>query len=158
MARVAVLILFGLTVFSLLVVRSMPVASQQSQFQSQLNTVIEDVRKAESAGAEPQELAGLINELNSVVGLESQLQNLSPQEADKRSQLLGEISSRLAHVDAEANQVQVSASQRTLTNHLIAYVFGGVEALLATLVSCWTLSLWRKCRAKRFLQLKIVPK
>ena len=154
---VTAICLASLTVIVLLSVHSTPIASQQSQSQP-LNTVILDVRRAESAGAQPEELGRLVNQLNSVIDLEGQLQNLSPQEADKRSQILNEINNTLANVDTEANQIEITASQRTFTNHLVAYGLGGVGTLMATIASYCALSLWRKYRAKRFLDLKIVPR
>jgi hypothetical protein len=156
MYKVNVLILFALAIPLLLIVHSATVASQQSPIQ--LNVAIEAVRKAEAVGAEPQELAGLVGKLNSVLDLESQLQTLNPQEADKRSQLLSEISVRLIDVDTEANQIEAIASQRTMSNHIFAYVLAGIGAAFASGASYCTLLFWRKSKAKRILQLKIVPK
>ena len=140
----------------LLIVHPTLVTSQQSP--PQLNQVIQDVLKAESAGASPEEIGKLTGELNSVIDLEDQLQNLGPQETDKRSQLLGEINNSLARVDAEANQVAIAAAQRTYTDHLVAYSVGFVGAVLATFTFHCAFSLRRRYRAKRALQLRIVPK
>jgi len=133
-------------------------ASQSAESQPSLNRVIQDVQRAEAAGARPEELGKLVDELNSVNALEDQFQNLSSQEADKRSQLLGEINNSLAAIDVEANQIDIAASQRTFTNHMIAYSSAVVGAVLTTVASHYLSSLWRKYRGKRALQLKIVPK
>ena len=133
-------------------------ASQSAESQPSLNRVIQDVQRAEAAGARPEELGKLVDELNSVNALEDQFQNLSSQEAGKRSQLLGEINNSLAAIDIEANQIDMAASQRTSTNHMIAYSSAVGGAALITLVSHYLSLLWRKYRGKRALQLKIVPK
>ena len=133
-------------------------ASQPAVSQPSLNKVIQDVQRAEAAGAQPEELGKLVDELNSVNALEDQFQNLNSQEAGKRSQLLGEINNSLAAIDIEANQVDIAASQRTFTNHMIAYSSAVVGATLTTLGSHFLSSLWRKYRGRRALQLKIVPK
>ena len=133
-------------------------ASQSAESQLNLNKVIQDVRRAEAAGARPEELGKLINELNSVNALEDQLQNLSSQEADKRSQLLREINNSLAAIDIEANQITIATSHRTFTDHMIIYSSAVVGAALTTLASHYLSSLRRKYRGKRALQLKIVPK
>jgi len=141
-----------------LLITSPSLTSQSTESQPTLNKVIQDVQRAEAAGARPEALGKLINELNSVNALEDQLQNLSSQETDKRSQLLGEINNSLAAIDIEANQIDIAASQRTSTNHMIVYSSAVVGAALTTLVSHYLSLLWRKYRGKRALQLKIVPK
>ena len=133
-------------------------ASQSADSQPNLNKVIQDVLRAEGAGARPEELGNLLNELNSVNALEDQLQNLNSQEVDKRTQLLGEINNSLATIDIEANQIEMAASHRTFKDHIIIYSSGGVGAVLATLASHYISSLRRKYRGKRALQLKLVPK
>jgi len=130
----------------------------QSAPQLQLNQVIRDMLKAESAGAGPDEMARLASEMNSMIDLEGQLQNLNPQDSAKRSQLLGEINAALARADADANEAEITASQRTFANRLFTYSLGVIGAVLATIVSHFTLSLWRKLRVKRVLQSRIVPR
>ncbi|MGA8905852.1 MAG: hypothetical protein WB661_12685 [Candidatus Bathyarchaeia archaeon] len=159
MAKSVAAITFAIAIAVLVLFLTSPLlATQSAEAQPNLNKVIQDVQRAEAAGARPEELGKLINELNSVNALEDQLQNLNSQEADKRSQLLGEINNSLATIDIEANQIDIAASQRTFTDHMIVYSSAGVGAALTTLVSHYLSSLWRKYRGKRALQLKIVPK
>lgn len=143
---------------ALLLVHPMLTESQPSKPLLQLNNVIQDVLKAESAGGRSEELEPLIYQLNSVISLQDQLQNVGPRENSRRSQLLDEINSTLAKVEIEANQLEATASQRTYTSHLLTYSFGGIGALLVTIASHYTFSLWRRYRAKRALHLKIAPK
>ena len=129
-----------------------------AQFGSpQLNSVIKDVRKAEHEGARPQELKELVNKLNSEIELEDQLNNLTLQESIRRAQLLTEINSTLMDVDAEAIQLQLTASQRTYVNHMVAYLSGVVGAIAVTIIFHFSLLIREKHRIKRALHSKIVP-
>jgi len=123
----------------------------------QLNIVIKDVRKAEHAGARPQELEQLVNQLNSVIELEDQLNNLTSQESFKRAQLLTEINSTLMGVDAEAIQLQTTASERTYVSHIVTYLSGVVGAIAVTIIFHFSLLMREKHRIKRALHSKIVP-
>ena len=130
----------------------------QTNSSPELNKVIQDVLKAEAAGAQPKELTRLINQLNSEIDLENQLQSLSPQEGDKRSQLQGRITNILATVDAEADQLKTTASHRTLNDHLVTYSLALVGAILVTIAFYVALSLRRKYRIRSTLRSRIVPK
>jgi hypothetical protein len=132
--------------------------SQQGQAQPDLNKVIQDVQKAESSGANSAEMQTLLSQLNHVVELQDQMQNLSPQDADKRTQDLVQINEILAAVDAEANHIAVIASQRRFFDHLSIYLSGVIGAVLATIAYHYSILLWRKYRIKRTFQMKIVPK
>ena len=144
------------TVASLLV-HPIITESQPTKPSLSLNNVFKDLLKAESAGARSEELAPLIGQLNGVIPLQDQLQNLGTQEGTARSQLLDEVNSKLAKVDAEATQLEITASQRTYTTHLYTYIFASVGAVLVAVVSFCAFSLWRRYRAKRALEMKIVP-
>jgi len=144
--------------FILLLVRPMQVSSQSPPSQPQMNNVIQDVLTAEKAGAQPDEMQKLADELNSLLVLEDQLQKLGPQEADKRSQLLAEIDDKLVSVDLQAMQIEVTASHRTMTEHIVIYSLGGFAAALATIAFQYTSLLLRKSRGKRALHSTIVPK
>ena len=159
MTKSVATITFAIAISVLVLFLTSPLlASQSAESQPDLNKVIQDVQRAEAAGARPEELGRLINELNSVNALEDQMQNLSSQEVAKRSQLLEEINNSLATIDIEANQIDMAASQRTFTAHIIVYSSAAVGAALTTLASHYISLLWRKYRGKRALQLKIVPK
>jgi hypothetical protein len=154
---IKIILLLLITGIGLIVVHPVFIPLQSAP-QLQLNQVIQDVLKAESAGATPEEMERLAGEMNSVINLEDQLQSLSAQEAVKRSQLLGEIKTTMARVDADAKEVEITASQRTFTYRIVTYSLGALGAVLTTVVSHFTISLWRKYRVKRVLQLRIVPK
>ena len=151
------LILVSLT-FSLLLVRPFQVTSQLVPSQPQLNNVIQDVLEAEKAGAQPNEMQELANDLNSLIVLEDQLQKLGPQEADKRAQLDREIQGNLTSADAQASQIEVAASHRTMMEHAINYSLGGIAAVLVTIASHYALVLMRRSRRRRALQSEIVPR
>jgi leucyl-tRNA synthetase len=130
---------------------SITVATVKSQSvgpQSQFNVVIQDVQKAETAGANSEEMQGLVNQLNKV--LELQNQNSTQNQAV--------INNVLTTIDNEANQIQTAASQRTSINHLTAYAAGFIGAILATIVTHFGTQFWRKYRIKRTFQMKLIPK
>jgi hypothetical protein len=136
----------------------MLVASQSTDYNTQLNNVISDVQKAELAGAKPEEINGLLVQLNSVVALHDELQNLPAQETDKRAQLMAQIGSKLSTVDAQAIQLAAHASQRTQMDHVFAYSFGIIGAVMGTVVYYYGILLWRKYRIKRTFRMRIIPK
>lgn len=133
------------------------VVSQPVETQSQLNTVIQDVQKAELAGAKPQEINTLLVQLNSVIALQSELNNLPPQEADKKAQLTVQVSNLLSTVDLQAIQLAATASQRTQMDHVITYLSGLVAAAIGTVAYYSSILLWRKYRVKRTFRMSMVP-
>src|SRR5208282_2038357 len=94
----AAFVAFVVVVLVLLLLHPVPVSSQSTLQQQELSMVIEDVLKAESAGARPYEMAKLVAGLNSVLYLQNQLENLTPQDSNKQSQLLSQITTALANV------------------------------------------------------------
>src|SRR5208282_4961238 len=124
------------------------VKSQSGGPQSQFNLVIQDVQKAESAGANSEEMQGLVVQLNKIIELQNQ----------NSTQNQPAINNALTTIDSEANQIQTTASQRTSINHLTTYATGFIGAILATIVSHLGLQFWRKYQIKRTFQMKIIPK
>src|SRR5208337_977301 len=74
------------------------VTPQSTGPQSQFNLVIQDVQKAESAGANPEEMHGLIVQLNKIIELQNQNSTQS------------EINNALTTISSEANKIQITAS------------------------------------------------
>ncbi len=148
-------LLITLAVIVSIFAHSVQVTAQSNS--PQLNIVIKDIRKAEHAGARPKELEQLVNQLNSEIELENQLNNLTSQESIRRAQLLTEINNTLMVVDAEAMQLQITASQRTYVNHMVTYLSGLVGAIAVTIIFHFSLLIREKHRIKRALHSKIVP-
>jgi hypothetical protein len=157
MSRNASILLILLAIATLALVAYPALVVSQS-VNPQLSMVIQDIRKAESAGAERGEMQRLIDQMNSVSQLQDQMQNLSPQDVEKRAQLLGEINSTLSSIDAEANQLETIAAQRTYVGHVIAYSSGVVGAVIGTVAYYYGVLLYRRYRIKRTFQMKIIPK
>jgi hypothetical protein len=160
MKRISASVIFYVFVIAavVLLAHTSSVVSQPTNMQPSLNTVIQDVQKAEVAGANTAEMDGLLTQLNSVVALQNQLQNLSPKDTQRQSELGGQIASELTAIDMTANQTEIAASQRTSRDHILSYTIGVIGALVATVISHYSLLLWRKYRTKRAFQMKIVPK
>jgi len=115
------------------------------------------VRRAEAAGATREEVADLVILLNKALQLNEEATRLPGSEA-QRVALLAQMSEILGKVETEATRLETTASQRTLTNRVIAYASGGVAAFLATLGYAYTGHIWRKYRIKRTFQMRILPK
>lgn len=117
------------------------------------------VQRAESAGATPGEVAGLVMLLNSVLELnEEALKLTSPSGAKRRAELLAQADAILTSVETKAVQLQAVASQRTRTNTILAYVYGAIAALLGTVAYVYGVAFYRRYRTKRTFQMRISPK
>lgn len=131
------------------------VTSQLVGSESQLNRVVQDVQKADSSGATPNEMRGLVTQLNSVIQLQNELTSLPSQDTDRRAQVLEQINRTLSSIDGEAIQIAANASERTSLNHSIAYSSAIAAAVLGTIVYYYGGLLWRKYRIKRIMEMKI---
>jgi pantothenate kinase len=138
--------------------RGTSVASQAVDPSAQLNSVFQDVLKAEAAGATTKEIHGLLVELNSVLELQDQLQQLGPGDNYKRMNIQQQVNSTLVTVDSQANQIEETAAQRTFMNHIYLYGSGIIGALLVSLTYHYGVLLWRKQRIKRIFRMTVAPK
>lgn len=129
-----------------------------ASFDSQLNIVIEDVRNAESSGANTNEMHMMINQLNTVLNLQNQIESLSDQDSASKTRLLGQISTNLNSIDAQAKQISTIAAQRTYTAHVATYATALVGALVATILYHYCLLFWRKSRMRRTFRMTLAPK
>jgi hypothetical protein len=154
------LIVVVLTVALLLSSRPVNVTSQPTgQLEPHFNQVIVQVHKAESAGATTDEVANLVTLLNKALDLNEQALELTqPEDALKQTQLLTQVDEVLGTVQFEATQLELVASHRTFINNVLAYVSGGMAALLSTIAYAYGVSFWRKYRVKRTFQMKVTPK
>jgi hypothetical protein len=133
-------------------------ASQLTEeLQPQFSRAFVLVRRAETAGATHEEITGLVILLNKALQLDEEATRLPTSDA-QRAALLAQMNEILGKVETEATRLKAIASQRTLTNRVIAYVSGGVAAFLATLGYAYTGHIWRKYRIKRTFQMRISPK
>lgn len=157
MIRVSLLLVFFLS-FVAIVMMAQPVsvASQSVSSQIQLSRVIQDVQAVEQSGANPDEMRDLADQLNTMIALQYELQNLPPQELDKRAQLSEQINNTLTAVDTQSNEIAIRASQRTSISHLVAYSSGVVGAVIATVVFHYGMLLRRRYRVKRTFRMKII--
>jgi hypothetical protein len=104
----------------------------------------------------PSEIAELLTPLNMALELDEQALKLtSPSDAERRAQILAQVDETLANASARAIRLQAVASQRTRANTVLAYVFGALSALVATVAYACLVSFHRKYRTKRTFQMKI---
>jgi hypothetical protein len=123
------------------------------------NQAVLEVRKAEAAGATQRQLGGLVELVNRALELNEQaLRLVDPSSAGQRTQLLGQVDQILLAVERNATQLQGAAAQRATQDRILAYIAGGIAALLATFAYALSISIWRRYRVKRTLQMNISPK
>jgi hypothetical protein len=148
---------FFLSVFAIALIIQTPnlSRSQASGSKPQFNDVVRDLQLADSSGATINEMHRLVTQLNSVLQMQEQLNNSSPQNTAMRMQLAERINSTLASVDSQAIQFATSAKANTATNHLIGYSLAPIGATIGTALYYYSILLWRKYRTKRTLRMKI---
>lgn len=154
--RIVALIILALAPFFLVVnaMSQAPIGLQPG-----FNQALLEVRNAEAAGATSSEVAGLVGSLNRALELnERALRLTDPSSAAQRAQILAQVNQTVLNVENSAKQLQIVVSQRAAVNHVVAYVAGGVAAILATFSYALCLSFYRKYRVKRTMQMKITPK
>jgi len=101
----------------------------------------------------------LAAQLNKALELNEQAIRLTnPASAGQKAQLIGQVDQMLLNVDSGAQQLEVVAAQRTSQNRILAYLTGGLAALLGMFAYSLGLSIWKRYRIKRALQMKISPK
>jgi len=133
-------------------------ASQPTEeFQPQFSRAFVLVRRAETAGATHEEVTGLVILLNKALQLDEEATRLPGSDA-QRAALLAQVNETLGRAETEATRLEVTASQRTFNNKILAYVTGGIAALLATIGYAYGGHIWRRYRIKRTFQMRIFPK
>ena len=129
------------------------------EIQPRFNQAITQVRLTESAGATQSEITELLTTLNKALDLNEQALKLtSPNEAQRRAELLTQVSAMLNDVQSRASALETVASQRTRTNTVLAYVYGGIAAAVGTFAYASLFAFYRRYRIKRTLQMKVTPK
>jgi hypothetical protein len=159
-ATARALIITAITIALLLSSRPMNATSYPTgQLAPRFNQAIIQVHKAELAGATSGEVAGLVALLNEALQLDEQaLQLTKPEDSQEQIRLLSQVDEIIGRAQIEAASLEVIATRRTLTNNVLAYVSGGLAAILATIAFACGLFVWRKYRIKRTFQMKVVPK
>jgi hypothetical protein len=129
------------------------------EIQPGFNQAIMQVRLAESAGATQSEITELLTTLNKALELNEQALKLtSPNDVQRRAELLTQVNVMLNDVQTRASALQTVASQRTRTNTVLAYVYGGLAAAVGTFAYAFLLAFYRRYRIKRTFQMKVTAK
>jgi type IV secretory pathway VirB2 component (pilin) len=127
------------------------------ELQPRFSSAFALVHRAEAAGATREETADLVLLLNKALQLSEEATRL-PGSETQRVALLAQANETLGRVETEATRLEATASQRTFTNRIAAYVTGGIGALLATIAYAYGGYIWRRYRIKRTFQMRILPK
>jgi hypothetical protein len=147
-----------LTILLPLTAQTVTSASQPTEeLQPQFSRAFVLVRRAETAGATHEEVTGLVILLNKALQLDEEATRLPGSDA-QRAALLAQVNETLGRAETEATRLEVTASQRTFTNKIVAYATGGIAALLATIAYAYGGHIWRRYRIKRTFQMRIFPK
>jgi hypothetical protein len=129
------------------------------EIQPGFTQAIMQVRLAESAGATQSEFNELLTTLNKALELnEEALKLTSPNDAQRRAELLTQVNAMLNDVQTRASALQTIASQRTRTNTVLAYVYGGIAAAVGTFAYAFLFAFYRRYRIKRTFQMKVTAK
>ncbi len=117
------------------------------------------VRNAQSAGATPSEVAGLIVLLNKALDLNREALKLNTtDESQKRTALSSQVDQTLAMVESQAAELTIVSSQRSYNNLILAYVEGAIAAMLGTLLYVFTVRIYREYRIRRTFQMRVTRK
>ena len=117
------------------------------------------VRQAETAGATPSEIAGLVTLLNKALQLNvDALKVNATTDANKRTQLISQVDQILSTVQSQAQHLTTLASQRSRTNKILTYIGGIIAAFIGTILFAFIVSFYRAYRIKRTFQMRITRK
>jgi hypothetical protein len=153
------LLIICVALLALLLITPRIVTSQPSQeLQPRFSRAFTLVHQAEAAGATREEVTNLVVLLNKALQLNEQATRSPASEAKRRADLLGQANETLGTVETEASQLEVVAAHRTFNNRVLAYVSGGITALVSTVVYVLGVGFWRRYRIKRTFQMRVFRK
>jgi hypothetical protein len=117
------------------------------------------LHKAETTGATPSEVSGLVSLLNRALELNREAQTMNaPDQTGKRAALLAQVDQILASVDNQSAQLATASSQEVYINRILTYALGGIVAVLGTALFVFASSLYQKYRIKRTFQMSVTKK
>jgi hypothetical protein len=146
-----------ITVAVILVAIQPLVTSQDTEgLQPTFGQAIAAVRRAESAGATPSEIAGLVQLLNRALDLNREALELnSTSQSQQRSALLSEVNQTLATVNSQSDELAATSAQRSYYNLIMDYAGGVVAAIVATFAFILLTNLYREYRIRRTFQMRV---
>jgi predicted PurR-regulated permease PerM len=128
------------------------VASQALNLDPSFGPAIIALRQAESAGATPAEITGLVNLLNRALALNREASRLN--ESQARVKLL-EVEQILDTVTSQARALAIASSQRSYTERVLTYASGAIAAVVATLICAFVVLTYQEYRIRRIFQMKV---
>jgi hypothetical protein len=143
-----------------LVIAIQPLVTSQTNrtLEPAFSQAIVAVRNAQSAGATPGEVAGLIVLLNKALDLNREALKLNTTDESQERALLSQVDQTLAMVESRAADLTIVSSQRSYDNLILAYVGGAIAATLGTLLYVLTVHVYRKHQIRRTFQMGVTPK
>jgi len=125
-------------------------ASQTLDLDPGFGPAIVAVRTAESAGATPTEVAGLVALLNKALTLNTEASNGT--QAGSNST---EIKQILVSVDDQAHQLATTSSQRMYNHRILTYASGVVAAILGTLAFALIVPVYEAHQIRRTFRMRV---
>ena len=148
-----------LTVVVVIAIQPLVTSQTNGTLEPAFSQAIVAVRHAQSAGATPSQVAGLIGLLNKALDLNREALKLNTtDESQKRTALLSQVDQTLATVESQAADLTIVSSQRSYDNLILAYVGGAITAMLGTLLYVFTVRIYREYRIRRTFQMRVTPK
>lgn len=148
-----------LAVVLVIAIQALVTSQTNGTLEPAFSQAIVAVRHAQSAGATPSEVAGLIVLLNKALDLNREaLKMNTTDETQKRTALLSQVDQTLATVESQAAELTIVSSQRSYDNLILAYVGGAIAAMLGTLLYVFTVRIYREYRIRRTFQMRVTPK
>jgi hypothetical protein len=132
-------------------------AQPTPSLQPGFNEAIDTIDHAEAAGATKSEIRPLVCLLNNALELNLEAKE-APNGSAARTQRLLEVDGLLTKVESQAVELTLVASHRTFLNKIIAYVGGGVAAVVGTLLYLATLELNERYLVNRIFRMRVRPK
>ena len=151
MRKLAPLIVFLVVAASFITIQAWA-TSQTLNLDPGFGPALVAVRTAESAGATPTEIAGLVTLLNKALMLNCGASKLNETEARSNSTEIRQI---LITVDDQANQLATTSSQRTSNQRILAYASGVVIAIVGTLAFALLVPVYEAYQTRRTLRMRV---
>ena len=152
-----ILTLALLVIASFIAVQSFVASQTVVTLQPGFEQAIIAVHSAETAGAAPNDISGLVSLLNKALEINHEaLQSNTP--ADKRAELLAQVNQILATVQNNAAELTSVSREKTYTDRIMAYALGGVVAFLATILYGFAAVFYQRYRIGKTFDMRLKRK
>lgn len=144
-----------LVILSLMMIKPFAAQAQTTgTLQPDFSQAIVALHLAESSGAAPSDVSGLVRLLNKALELNREALKLNTPDESKRTQLLTQVNQILSTVKNQSASLTVASSQRAYSDRVFTYVGATIVAIVGTMIYAFGVSVRQKYRIKRTFQMK----